>query len=135
VDRTDPARSQLILADNADAPMTVADISALDLTGALSFLSACDTSVTSPRLADESLHITGAFQIAGYRHVIGTLWKIDGKIAAELAAAFYRDITNNGEVAPDPERSAVALHRAVRELRKHYEITPTLWAAHIHVGP
>jgi tetratricopeptide (TPR) repeat protein len=133
--RADPTRSQLILTDHADAPLTVADISALDMSGTLSFLSACDTSITSPQLADESLHITSAFQIAGYQHVIGTLWSVDDRTTPGLVDSFYRDITRDGRVPPDPESSAVALHRAVRELRKRYPNTPTLWAAHVHVGP
>jgi CHAT domain-containing protein len=105
----------------------------LDLSGTLSFLSACDTSVTRPQLADESLHITGAFQIAGDRHVIGTLWSVHDPAAPRLVDSFYREITCDGTVPPDPERSAVALHDAVRELRKRYGNTPTVWAA--HVGP
>ena len=133
-ERADPARSQLILTDHADAPLTVADISALDLSGTLSFLSACDTSITSPQLADESLHITGAFQIAGYRHVIGTLWSVDDRTTPGLVDSFYRELTRDGRVLPDPECSAVALHHTVRELRKRYPNTPTLWAAHVHVG-
>ena len=135
VNESDPARSQLILADNAEAPLTVADISALELSGTLSYLSACDTSVTSPQLSDESLHITGAFQVAGYRHVIGTLWKIDGSFAAKITAAFYREITKGGMTSPDPDHSAVALHRVVRKLREDFKITPTLWAGHVHIGP
>lgn len=135
VNQADPARSQLILADNAEAPLTVADISALDLSGTLSYLSACDTSVTSPQLADESLHITGAFQVAGYKHVIGTLWKIDGSFAAKITAAFYREITKDRMTSPDPDHSAVAVHRVVRTLREDFNITPTIWAGHVHVGP
>jgi len=52
----------------------VAAISRLRLPGVLAYLSACSTAVTGPELADESVHIVSAFQLAGYQHVIGTLW-------------------------------------------------------------
>jgi len=83
VDWTDPARSSLILTDHATTPLTLADIITLNLDADLAYLSACDTAVTAPRLADESLHITAAFHLAGYRNVIGTLWPINDQAAAQ----------------------------------------------------
>jgi CHAT domain/Tetratricopeptide repeat len=129
-----PARSRLILTDHATAPLAVDDITALNLTADLAFLSACSTGVTAPRLVDEALHITGAFHLAGYRHVIGTLWPIDDRTAAQLAADFYARLTDDGAIAPQTERSAAALHQTVRHLRDQYPGTPELWAAHTHTG-
>jgi tetratricopeptide (TPR) repeat protein len=134
-DGTDPGRSRLILPDHARAPLTVTDISNLHLNGALAYLAACETSVTAPRLADEALHITAAFQLAGYRHVVGTLWSVDDRTAIELAIDFYGHLTDNGTIPPRVERSAHALHYATRRLRDRYPGTPTLWAAHTHSGP
>ncbi|MFE3152093.1 CHAT domain-containing protein [Streptomyces sp. NPDC059218] len=134
-DDTDPGRSRLILPDHARAPLTVTDISNLHLNGALAYLAACETSVTAPRLADEALHITAAFQLAGYRHVVGTLWSVDDRTAIELAKDFYGHLTDNGTTPPRVERSAHALHYATRRLRDRYPGTPTLWAAHTHSGP
>ncbi len=133
-DWDEAARSRLILTDDAVAPLTVADITALNLTTDLAYLSACDTGVTAPRLADESLHITGAFHLAGYRHVIGTLWSVDDLAAAEIAADFYAHLTTQGTTPPQPDRSAHALHHASRDLRARYPSTPTYWAAHTHTG-
>ncbi|MFF3858886.1 CHAT domain-containing protein [Streptomyces sp. NPDC002209] len=133
-DPDDPARSHLVLSDHAEAPLTLADISALRLSASLSYLSACDTGVSPSRLADESLHITGAFQIAGYQHVIGTLWSVDDRAAAELAAEFYAHLTADGTTAPRTGFSAHALHHAVRRMRARYPNSPGLWAAHTHTG-
>ncbi|MFF1341230.1 CHAT domain-containing protein [Streptomyces sp. NPDC058290] len=133
-DPDDPARSHLVLTDRAEAPLTIADISALQLSASLSYLSACDTGVSPSRLADESLHITGAFQIAGYQHVIGTLWSVDDRAAAELAAEFYAHLTADGTTAPRTGLSAHALHHAVRRMRARYPYSPGLWAAHTHTG-
>jgi CHAT domain-containing protein len=133
-DWDDPATSRLILPDHLTDPLTVADISALQLTGGLAYLSACDTTSTSPRLADEAVHITGAFHLAGYEHVVGTLWPINDSAARHIAEDFYRRLTNNGTTPPDTTQSAEALHHAIRRLRARYPVTPTLWAAHTHTG-
>ncbi|MFD4748999.1 CHAT domain-containing protein [Streptomyces rubiginosohelvolus] len=134
-DDADPGRSRLLLPDHSRAPLTVTDISNLHLNGALAYLAACETGVTAPRLADEALHITSAFQLAGYRHVVGTLWSVDDRTAVELAMDFYGHLTDNGSTPPRVERSAHALHYATRRLRGRYPGVPTLWAAHTHSGP
>ena len=133
-DPTDPALSHLVLDDHATAPLTIADIAALNLTADLAYLSACETAVTTPQFTDESLHLTAAFHLAGYRHIIGTLWPIDDRAAAELAGAFYQHLTNQGTAPPTTDTAARALHEAVRRLRTAHPDTPVLWAAHTHTG-
>ncbi|MFE1949454.1 CHAT domain-containing protein [Streptomyces sp. NPDC059524] len=130
----DPAQSCLLLSDYETEPLTIRDIGALGLNADLAYLSACYTSVTSPLLVDESLHITGAFQLAGYRHVIGTLWQVTDRPAADLARDFYTHLTDGGTVPPQAHRTPQALHHAVRSQRARYPHTPTLWAAHTHTG-
>ncbi|MFF2409594.1 CHAT domain-containing protein [Streptomyces sp. NPDC058092] len=132
--QNDPARSRLALHDHLTAPLTVTDIGALRLKGGLAFLSACDTTISSPRLADEAVHITGAFHLAGYPHVIGTLWRVVDHAAQDIAESFYSHLTDDGTNPPDVSRSAEALHQAVRRLRDRYPATPTYWAAHTHTG-
>ncbi|MEV0774915.1 CHAT domain-containing protein [Streptomyces sp. NPDC050428] len=132
--RIDPWRGRLILQDHRTDPLTVADIGALRLDGGLAFLSACNTTLTAPRLADEALHMTGAFQLAGYPHVVGTQWPVADRAAHQLAADFYARLTADGTTPPQPALSAEALHRATRRLRAGYPVTPTVWAAHTHTG-
>jgi CHAT domain-containing protein len=113
----------------------VAEIAALHLPHAgLAYLSACDTTVTSAELADEAVHITAAFQLAGYRHVIGTLWPIDDDAARTIARDVYTHLTNHSTTAPDAASSANALHHATRRMRAARPAAPTLWAAHLHAG-
>jgi len=131
----DPGASMLILPGHRAAPLTVADISTLHLTGSLAYLSACDTTVTSPNLADEAIHITGAFHLAGYAHVIGTLWPVDDTTARDLANDIYRQLTHDGSTPPDARHAAHALHHATRTLRDQHPDKPALWAAHTHTGP
>ncbi|MEU8082132.1 CHAT domain-containing protein [Micromonospora sp. NPDC049101] len=126
-DPHDPAQGRLLVHDHQDNPLTVTDVSQLDLDAEFAFLSACATAQAPPTLVDESLHITGAFQLAGFRHVIGTLWEIDDAVSLALTTAFYQHADPTGA-------AAYALHSAVRGLRDRYPLAPTLWAAHIHTG-
>lgn len=134
-DLTDPAASRLVLYDHETEPLTVRDISALHLRSRLAYLSACNTTVTSPALANEAVHLTGAFHLAGYQHVIGTLWPINDLISRRFAAGFYSHITQAGSTTPDITRSAQALHQGTRRLRIRYPDAPTQWAAYTHTGP
>jgi CHAT domain-containing protein len=132
-DPADPSRSHLLLHDHDSAPFTVAALAPLRLDHAqLAYLSACETALSaSDRLIDEAIHLTSAFQLAGYRHVIGTLWPIgDSDITVGIAETFYAGLTSSLDVS----RAARALHHAVRDVRDAYPQTPTLWAAHIHTG-
>ncbi|MEU6796176.1 CHAT domain-containing protein [Nonomuraea wenchangensis] len=132
---TDLSRSMLVLQDHATAPLTVAALNAVRLDHAeLAYLSACVTATgPSAQLADEAIHLATGFQLAGFRNVVGTLWEIQDAFAVELADAFYRGLAT-GAGSIDPTRSAFALHHAVRERRARHPRTPSLWAAHIHVG-
>jgi tetratricopeptide (TPR) repeat protein len=129
-----PAQSQLIMYDHQTAPLTVSDIGALRLTGSLAYLSACETTLTTPALADEAVHITGAFQLAGYQHVIGTLWPVNDTVTRQISSDFYRRLTGHGTSPPDPSRAAGALHGATRKVRDQYPGAPNLWAGHTHTG-
>jgi len=134
-DWDDPGRSRLLLHDHLANPLTVGEISRQHLAGAdLAYLSACSTTDTSPRLADEAVHITAAFQLAGYRNVIGTLWPVNDAAATQVAEDFYRYLTSEGTQPPDTGAAALGLHRAVRRLRSKYPELPSHWAAHIHTG-
>ncbi|MEZ0111449.1 tetratricopeptide (TPR) repeat protein [Catenulispora sp. EB89] len=133
-DAASPARSSLILTDHETAPLTLADIRDLRIDAELAYLSACDTATSTWRLANESLHITGAFHLAGYRNVVGTLWPIDDGTASWIAADFYRHLTDGGTIPPDTARIAQALHHAVNQVRARCPDVPSLWAAYTHTG-
>jgi tetratricopeptide (TPR) repeat protein len=130
-----PSASQLLLHDHMTHPLTVLDISRLNLAGnRLAYLSACNTTRGNLDLADEAIHITSAFQLAGYSHVIGTLWPIDDAVSVGIAETVYGTITRNHAGKIDVAEAAYALHIATRATRESYPLTPTLWAAYVHVG-
>jgi CHAT domain-containing protein len=125
--------SRLIVSDDATNPLTVGSISALDLPHAeLAYLSACSTA--SPDPDDEAGHITSAFQVAGYRNVIGTLWPVDDRTASLVAREVYARLTRDGTRAPATEESFVALHQAVRHIRAESIGQPARWIGYVHVG-
>ena len=133
-DWDDPSASLIALYDHRTAPLTVAEISALRLTGGLAYLSACETASTGFALTNEAIHLTGAFHLAGYRHVVGTMWPILDRASADITSGFYRYLTSDGTTRPDLSLTSRSLHQAIREFRDAHSGTPTLWAAHTHTG-
>lgn len=133
-DLNDPDSSHLLLHDHATRPLDITAISRLHLNADLAFLSACSTTQTSQRLVDEAVHITAAFQLAGYRNVIGTLWPVYEHAAALIASDVYADLTRERAQLPDTRGTALALHQAVRRLRADHPDDPAVWAAYIHTG-
>ncbi|MFI7364806.1 CHAT domain-containing protein [Streptomyces sp. NPDC050149] len=137
-DPDDPSQSLLLLHDYERDPLTVESVTGMKAESAqLAYLSACRTAfMGSVDLIDEALHLTSAFQLAGFPHVIGTLWEINDEVASYVAADFYAELGAAAESPGnvDTDRAAVALHRAVRRVRDQFPATPYLWAAHLHAG-
>ncbi|MFB7969878.1 CHAT domain-containing protein [Streptomyces rubiginosohelvolus] len=132
-DPANPSRSRLILQD-PDTPLTVSALAPVDIGNArLAYLSACSTAATAgTELLDESIHLTSAFQLAGFPHVIGNLWEASDGVAQRIAERFYAGITTRD--GPDPGRSAASLHSAVQEIRSDNPDHPFLWAGYLHAG-
>jgi tetratricopeptide (TPR) repeat protein len=129
-DQGDPSASCLLLTDYRERPLTAADVARLRLDAELAFLSACSTARPGIVLADEAIHLASAFQLAGYRHVVATLWPVGDQNAVAFAADVYTALTVAGEAD-----IAGAVHAAVRRRgRRVGRERPSVWASHIHVG-
>ncbi|MGW0923105.1 CHAT domain-containing protein [Streptomyces sp. NPDC002755] len=131
-----PGRSGLLLSnDDGTARLTVDAISSRNIADAeLAYLSACSTTLTNQRLADESVHITAAFMLCGYRHVIGTLWPVDDATAGEIAIDFYTHLKERDSKRLPTKDSAYALHLSLHRARAKRPWAPSFWAAHLHTG-
>jgi tetratricopeptide (TPR) repeat protein len=131
-DSDNPSRSGLILTDE---PLTVSALSPVRLpAGQLAYMSACRTAVTGAEgLADESIHITSAFQLAGFPHVIGTLWPIGDRQGCVLAAEFHTTLRATAG-SFNPAHAAHVLNDITQQIRAKHPDVPALWASHIHVG-
>ncbi|EHA58496.1 hypothetical protein MGG_08677 [Pyricularia oryzae 70-15] len=156
-DQLEPLHSKLLLDDWDSDPFTVA---ALESNPALNppflaYLSACGTGqILDQSSVDESIHLANAFQLAGFRHVIGTLWSVDDALCVDMARIVYELLQKRGM---DDECVSRALHHATRTLRdgwvdatdvgrgtRHAQIDAVasdelereqpLWAPYVHFG-
>jgi CHAT domain-containing protein len=122
VELTEPSRSGIRLGDDT---LTVGDMLSRNVrqnSPWLSYLSACSTgesSVPATPWVDEGLNLINAFQLTGFRHVIGTLWEISDSQCVEVARVFYKTLLDR--LGQDPMATdfavAVSLHTALRTIR------------------
>ena len=140
VDPEDPSNSHLALQRSGPSgpvvdELTVSDISKKNALGRtwIAYLSACSTvGVEAKLLANESLHLVSAFRLAGFAHVIGSLWPADDDICVRMAGSFYRYLTKSG-TRHSNRAVAEALRNSILEIRSETQ-DPRLWATFIHSG-
>ncbi|KAH7144706.1 CHAT domain-containing protein [Fusarium sp. MPI-SDFR-AT-0072] len=120
-DETNPLKSQLRLEDWQTQSLAVSDLLNLKLRDNppfLAYLSACGTSqIKDKRLLDESLHLISACRIAGFRHVVGTLWEVGDEACVDVAQTVYQELKNFGM---DDGSVCRGLHKAVRKIRDNW---------------
>jgi CHAT domain-containing protein len=73
------------------------------------------------------LGLRRAFQIAGARTLVMSLWRVPDRQTQELMVDFYQRILQSTP-------RAAALHQAQLELRSKYPQRPDLWGAFILQG-
>lgn len=117
-DGENPSDSKLLLQDWTKDALHLHDLRDHQFMGKphfLCYLSACSTGVTVvDQLSDEGMHFISAFQMAGFRHVIGTLWSVYDDACLHLAKAFYESLVSK----PMTDQTVCeAFHHAVRKLR------------------
>jgi len=114
----EPSQSCLLLKDWKDNPLTVGDLRDHRLqenSPFLGYLSACSTGANKAnRLIDEGIHLVSACQLAGFRHVVGTLWEVSDKHCVDIAKVLYETLRDEGMTDVAVCRG---LHRAIRALR------------------
>ncbi|MGD0555423.1 MAG: CHAT domain-containing protein [Streptosporangiaceae bacterium] len=138
-DPDDASRSAFMLHDQ---PLTLADLADLHLDETdLAYLAACQTATGDLWLLDEALHLAGALQLAGYRHVLATLWNISDAAARVMADITYTHLLYADPDHPSPAdrpwsaRAPFALHWGITRLRQNHPDVPSLWAPYVHFGP
>lgn len=129
LDGDEPSRSRLLL---HGGELTVGQLAAERLPGAeLAYLAACHSARYGKELVDEVVSVASAFQLSGYRQVIGSLWTVEDEMGPLLAREVYRRLAT-----PNGSGPARGLHRAVDMLRAHPRYRePLFWASVIHTGP
>lgn len=118
---TEPMQSRMLLKDWETTPLTVARLCETNLYTQkpfLAYLSACRTGhLEHNEFLEEGLHLIGACQLAGFRHVIGTLWEVQDQTCVDIALETYKWMQRRGI---NDESISEGLHHAVRSLRDRW---------------
>jgi len=144
VDADLPLDSSLVLsADAGDEGLLQAwEIAEqVEVESGLVVLSACETARGAERGGEGILGLVRAFQVAGARSVLASLWRVDDESAAELMGRFYA-----GLAAGLPRDEALRraqlelLDGPIRTVRNGREIEldasdPRHWAPFVLIGP
>lgn len=133
-DASDPLRSVILLQDWGPKPLRVGFIMRMDMENCqLAYLSACETAVNKDEeLAEEGLHISGAFQMAGVLNMVATSWEINDQEAVVVAEGFYARLRDEGGKI-DVGRAAGALRGVLVEMRDA-GVSPLVWGSYVHFG-
>lgn len=138
-DSNRPSDSHLVLVgDNSTevGKLTVAAVANMNLRNAqIAYLSACSSADNpSAKLLDESIHIASGFQLAGFSHVLATLWNSEDRACRQVAVEFYR-LLFNGQPGDQGHRVvSTSFHHAVKRLRRETLEQPIKWVPFIHTG-
>ncbi|KAI4597607.1 hypothetical protein KJ359_004311 [Pestalotiopsis sp. 9143b] len=118
---TAPLESSLLLSDWEKNPLTVQNFMEGDLANGnpfLAYLSACGTSrIKDEGALDENIHLANACQLAGFRHVVGTLWSVDDEQCVQMARKLYEFMVKEGFRDDTVSRG---LHYATKFLRDQW---------------
>ncbi|KAI7759749.1 hypothetical protein LZL87_009072 [Fusarium oxysporum] len=117
----DPSKSCLLLEDWENDSLKVSDLLDMNIRRKapfLAYLSACGTGQIKDETSfDENINLISACQIAGFRHVIGTLWNVQDDLSVEMAKMTYQELLESGI---SDESICQGLHKATRELRRRW---------------
>ena len=139
----DPSKGSILLYNkdnNTVDKLSIYDISQVNTASAcLAYLSACQTAdLQDLTFLDEVIHIAGAFQIAGFPQVIGTLWQAEDDYALTVAKVFYNQPQLKSmfqrKQPIDRDISVMAFHEAVKAIREEDPELVLSWAQFIIFG-
>ena len=127
-----PERAALVLARGTgddDGLLQAREISELNLGAELVTLSACDTGAGRLVGQEGIVNLVRAFQFAGARTVVASLWAADDVFTTSLMKRFY------GNLAKGLDRGS-ALQKAKLELVEQFgdQAVPFFWAGFTMVG-
>ena len=117
-----------------DGILTAQEIAVLDLRGTeWAVLSACDTGLGSLRAGEGVFGLKRAFELAGARTLVLSLWAVDDDATRQWMGALYRHRFIGGESTIEAVNAAGA--EILRRRRSRGESThPFYWAGYIAAG-
>jgi CHAT domain-containing protein len=116
-----------------DGPLAIMDTIRPRLhTPEFAFLSACHTTMGHESSPGEAIHLAAVMQLSGFRSVIGSMWCVDDEVVGQIVSVFYDNMVD-GSGKLDCRRAAVALHKAIKKLRKKIPLVQQIALVHIGV--
>ena len=129
INRTDPERSSLPLADDGGPDGSLlfgTDIAALDLGNTRAVvLSGCETASGKVLDGEGPLSLARAFLAAGVPSVVASLWPIPDQPAAPLMTAFHQRLRGGEEPAAALRSAQLTVLRSSAAAQR----SPTVWAS------
>jgi CHAT domain-containing protein/Tfp pilus assembly protein PilF len=130
-----------------DGILTALEVAVLDLSRCeLAVLSACETGLGKAAGGEGLLGLQRAFQTAGARSVVATLWNVDDEPTEVLMAAFYANLWRKGQPPAEAIREAqLSMLRGeanfggrarsglkrTNDTAKSHRLSPFYWAAFV----
>ncbi len=120
--------------DEPDGILTAEEIAGINLEGVeWAVLSACDTGVGEIKVGEGVFGLRRAFQVAGAKTVIMSLWSVEDETTRQWMGTLYREHFLNGKDTGESVRAASL--RILRQRRaKHQSTHPFYWGAFIAAG-
>jgi CHAT domain-containing protein/Tfp pilus assembly protein PilF len=120
--------------DETDGILTAEEIAGINLEGVdWAVLSACDTGVGEIKVGEGVFGLRRAFQVAGAKTVIMSLWPVEDETTRQWMGSLYREHFLNGKDTGESVRAASL--RILRQRRvKHQSTHPFYWGAFIAAG-
>jgi CHAT domain-containing protein len=121
-------------ADETDGILTAEEIAGINLEGVdWAVLSACDTGVGEIKVGEGVFGLRRAFQVAGAKTVIMSLWPVEDETTKQWMGTLYREHFLNGKDTGESVRAA-SLQMLRQRRARHLSTHPFYWGAFIAAG-
>jgi CHAT domain-containing protein/tetratricopeptide (TPR) repeat protein len=121
-------------ADETDGILTAEEIAGINLEGVdWAVLSACDTGVGEIKVGEGVFGLRRAFQMAGAKTVIMSLWQVEDKTTEQWMRSLYREHFLSGKDTGESVRDA-SLQILRQRRAKRQSTHPFYWGAFIAAG-